>query len=106
MYYESKDEMVSGKKMEKHEAVAYLDNLVECFSFLQDKATDDIMVCISSDKEIQICGLANLAISAGIPYITEDWSGNKVMKSKMYEVWFPYKGWKFFELVDKWGKAS
>lgn len=61
---------------------------------------EDIGIYVNP-KEVHMHGLIRLSELIGIPYIRVDWSGNKVCEDNYDEVYFIYKGVKFFQLEDK-----
>ena len=62
------------------------------------------LMCIY-DKEIHIVGVIDIANALGIEYFRENWDGNEIAKRNCDEVWFYYKNFKFFELVEKGVKS-
>lgn len=56
---------------------------------------------ISDSKEVHTNALIRLSELTGIPYNRVDWVGNKSCETNYDEVYFIYKGVKFFALVDK-----
>lgn len=60
------------------------------YSWVSDDAT-----------QVQMHGIIKLAKLLGIDTKEVEWSGNEVCQSNHLEVYFIYKGIKFFELMDK-----
>lgn len=52
-------------------------------------------------NRIQITNLEYLCKLLHFNYVREDWDGNEVCDSDNDIIYFMYKGYKFFELVDK-----
>lgn len=101
MMYASLEEMNSGEKLTSEEAFEWMDKVVSAWKTLGEYATPDIYIGHPfTSKEIQMVGVANLAISAELPYTIEPWDGNDNVVSDYLEVWFDYKGYRFFELED------
>lgn len=59
-----------------------------------------------NDKEVHMHGLIRLSELVSIPYNRTDWSGNETCETNHDEVYFLYKGVRFFQLVDKIGEEE
>lgn len=57
--------------------------------------------CYNHDKKVHLHGLLKLSALTNIPYSRIEWDGNDVCNSQYDEVFFIYKGVRFFELADK-----
>lgn len=85
----------------KTEAFAFLDAQVEAQNLIR-KTFDNLDVApLNTRDTIQIRGIVLLSELTGIYCIREDWDGNKVCDSNWDILHFNYKGYEFFELVDK-----
>lgn len=65
---------------------------------------DDYKQCIYriyAPKEVHTNALIRLSELTGIPYKRVDWKGNESCETDYDEVYFIYKGVRFFALVDK-----
>ena len=71
------------------------------FTSLLPDDYDQRIYKIYTPKEVHVSGLICLSKLIGIPYIRVDWEGNKQCETNHDEVYFIYKGVKFFQLVDK-----
>lgn len=63
--------------------------------------TEDIINLSAPVKKIQMYNIIKLCKIANIPTIRQDWAGNASCSTDYDEVYFIYKGIKFFGLEDK-----
>lgn len=71
------------------------------FTSLWDDNYENRIYRLSDNKEVHTNALIRLSELTGIPYNRVDWEGNKSCETNHDEVYFIYKGVKFFALVDK-----
>lgn len=71
------------------------------FTSLLPDDYDQRIYKLYTPKEVHINALIRLSELIGIPYNRIDWDGNKSCETNNDEVYFIYKGVRFFQLVDK-----
>lgn len=69
------------------------------FSSLEDSGICTLRSDIN--RHVQMHGIIELCYLIDMPFLREDWDGNKYCDSNWDIIWFEYRGVRFFELVDK-----
>ena len=82
-------QVTASKLQTKHFTSLWSDNYKQC------------IYRISSAKEVHTNALIRLSELTGIPYNRVDWKGNESCETNYDEVYFIYKGVRFFALIDK-----
>ena len=97
-----KQKPVTIDEQKKQDALAFLNCQVKAQKMMRKKfASLGGVELISLRDDIQIWNLMQLIEILEMPYIREDWDGNDVCDSDRDIIYFDYKGYRFFQLVDK-----
>lgn len=81
---------------------AWLNKQIKANKTESIRLFDDQIRRSRSSKEIQIYrGVKLISEITDIPYVEEDWEGNKCCNTNHNIVYLMYKGYKVFELTDK-----
>ncbi len=86
----------------KSNAFAWLNKQIKADRMMKKSFHEEVSnITPSSFKQIHISGLIKVSEITGIPYKRIGWDGNEHCKTNHDEVFFYYKGYKFFQLIDK-----
>ena len=97
-----KQKPVTIDEQKKQDALAFLNCQVKAQKMMRKKfASLGGVELTSLSDDIQIWNLMQLIEILEMPYIREDWDGNEVCDSDSDIIYFDYKGYRFFQLVDK-----
>lgn len=86
------------KTVTKRQAIKWMDRLVDMME--NRTLAEGIDMAGAHFKEIHISGLIKLAEIIGFPWVRVIWDGNVQCGTNHDEVYFEYRGYKFFQLVD------
>ena len=90
------------EEQRRKDAYSLLNNLIKAEKLERKKfkSLGEIEI-IGLKSEIQVWKLIQWCELLEMPYNREDWGGNKSCGSNWDIVYFTYKGFTFFELVEK-----
>lgn len=91
---------------EMKDAVAFLNCQIRAQKLMRKKFANltkaGIRVLgLDHRNDIHMSGFINWCKLLGMPYTRADWDGNEQCESNWDIVYFDFKGYRFFELVDK-----
>ena len=99
-----KQKPVTIDEQKKQDALAFLNCQVKAQKMMRKtfESLGDVSP-LGLYKDIHVYNLIHLCDILEVPYIRENWDGNKQCNSNWDIVYFYYKGYKFYSLVDKEG---
>ena len=88
----------------KEKAKKYLDNLVKATEYINktlELSEEKELFILNPRKEHHLNDIPLFSELVDIPYTRVDWDGNEHCQTNHDELYFIYKGVRFFQLADK-----